>query len=81
MKNLRQKLIDILDERYGPLLTMDQLADLLGRSTNGLRLSLRKDTAFSRAFNATSMKQGRRKYFLAELIAELLSKDIKPKPH
>ena len=37
-------------EKYGPLLSLGQLANLLDRSTDGLRLSLRQDGDLSEKF-------------------------------
>ena len=56
----------------GPLLTTGQLAKILSRSEEGLRISLRSDTEFSRQVNAARKRLGRRVYFLTEKIAEII---------
>lgn len=63
---------NILLSKYGPLLTLCQLAELLDRSPQGLRISLNSDTAFSRFLKPRRLKIGRRVYFRSNHIAELL---------
>ncbi|MGF1440152.1 DNA-binding protein [Pseudomonas aeruginosa] len=50
-------------ETFGPLLTLEQLAQLLHRSPGGLKFSLRSQSEFARQINATKVKLGRRAYF------------------
>jgi hypothetical protein len=50
----------------GPLLTTGLLAKILSRSEEGLRISLRSDTEFSRQVNAARKRFGRRVYFSTE---------------
>ena len=52
---------------------MAQLAKVLDRSAEGLRVSLRNDTEWARQLNAAKMKLGRRVYFRTSQIAEVLS--------
>lgn len=61
-----------LTERYGPLLSTSQLADVLHRSAEGLRISLRSDSEWTRRINAAKLKLGRRVYFKTVLISEVL---------
>jgi hypothetical protein len=63
---------NILLSKYGPLLTLCQLAELLDRSPQGLRISLNSDTALSRFLKPRRLKIGRRVYFRSNHIAELL---------
>jgi hypothetical protein len=49
-----------------------QLAKILSRSEEGLRISLRSDTEFSRQVNAARKRFGRRVYFSTEKIAEII---------
>jgi hypothetical protein len=63
---------NILLSKYGPLLTLCQLAELLDRSPQGLRVSLNSDTALSRFLKPRRLKIGRRVYFRSNHIAELL---------
>lgn len=59
-------------EKYGPLLSLEQLASLLHRSVDGLRLSLRQDGELSKQFNPARKKIGRRVYFRSALVAPVL---------
>jgi hypothetical protein len=64
---------DVLTKEYGPLLSIGQLAKVLDRSPEGLRISLRTDSAWSRLINAARLKLGRRVYFRTAQIARVLS--------
>jgi hypothetical protein len=57
----------------GPLLTICQLAKILDRSPEGLRISLRKSNPWVQRINSTRLRLGRRVYFRTAEIAELLS--------
>lgn len=63
---------NFLLQKYGPLLSLVQLASLLDRSVDGLRLSLSQDGEMARKFNPARKKIGRRVYFRAALIAPIL---------
>lgn len=63
---------DILVSQYGPLLTIAQLAGILDRSTDGLRISLRSQNPFSHAVNAARIRLGRRVYFSTTKIAAII---------
>lgn len=52
-----------LIERFGLLMSISDLADLLGRSPDGVRVSLYSDTEVSRKLKPTMVKVGRRVYF------------------
>ena len=54
---------DYLIERFGLLMSISDLADLLGRSPDGVRVSLYSDTEVSRKLKPTMVKVGRRVYF------------------
>jgi len=62
-----------LTKQYGPLLSIAQLARVLHRSAEGLRISLRASSEWASAVNATRLKLGRRVYFRTVGIARLLS--------
>lgn len=60
-------------ERYGLLLSQVQLAELLGRSNNGLRCSLYHPSDQSmRALRDCKRKVGRRVYYPASEIAKVI---------
>lgn len=64
---------DTLLNRYGPLLSIHQLASVLDRSPEGLRISLRSPCDWSTRINATRLKIGRRVYFRTSQVAALLA--------
>ena len=63
---------DYLMNKYGPLMTLSNLALTLHRSYDGLRMSLRNRCALSDAINAARVYLGRRVYFSTEMIADII---------
>jgi hypothetical protein len=63
---------EALTQTYGPLLTVSQLARVLDRSAEGLRIGLRTDSDWTRRVNSTKIKLGRRIYFKTSGIAQIL---------
>lgn len=62
-----------LTERFSPLLTQSQLAELLGRSAGGLRHSLcTPSDARTRALKACGRKIGRREYYPATEVPRII---------
>ena len=62
-----------LSERFGLLLSQTQLAQLLGRSTGGLRYSLSYPSdPTTRALKACGRKIGRRVYYPASEVARII---------
>ncbi len=58
---------------YGPLLSISQLAEVLDRSPEGLRISLRSSSNdWSKQINAARKKIGRRVYFKTSEVAHFL---------
>jgi hypothetical protein len=64
---------EVLTKEYGPLLSIGQLAKVLDRSAEGLRISLRVNSGWSGPINAARLKLGRRVYFRTADIARVLS--------
>jgi hypothetical protein len=62
-----------LTDKYGPLLSITQLATVLDRSPEGLRISLRTSSDWSARINTARLRIGRRVYFRTEQIAQYLS--------
>lgn len=62
-------------QKYGPLLSLVQLAGLLSRSPDGLRLSLGQDGEMSEKFNPARKKIGRRVYFRSAMVALVLDSE------
>ena len=62
-----------LTERFGLLLSQTQLAELLGRTTGGLRYSLSYPSdSNTRALKACGRKIGRRVYYPASEVARII---------
>ncbi|MCD0503676.1 DNA-binding protein [Bordetella petrii] len=61
-----------LIKRYGPLLSLIDLSELLKRSPDGLRISLSSQTEFATKWRAAKCKVGRRVYFRASDVAVLI---------
>ena len=64
---------EALIKQYGPLLSVAQLAQVLHRSAEGLRISLRTESDWSKPINAARLKLGRRVYFRTAEIAQVLN--------
>ena len=64
--------LDYLHHKYGPLMSMDALASTFDRSKEGLRVSLSSRSPFSDAVNAAKKRCGRRVYFKAHEIAQII---------
>jgi hypothetical protein len=63
---------NFLLEKYGPLMRMEDLAELLSRSKGGLRLSLSSDPVLAELFGSAKIKIGRRIYFRTLEVADML---------
>ena len=62
-----------ITERYGLLLSQAQLAELLGRSADGLRYSLKcPSDSNTRALKACGRKVGRRVYYPSADVARII---------
>jgi hypothetical protein len=59
-------------DRYGPLLTLAQLAQMLNRSTDGMRMALRESSPYAKQLNAAKVRIGRRIYFRTPDVAQIL---------
>lgn len=59
-------------EKFGPLLSLEQLAGIMHRSVDGLRLSLAQGGEISQKFGPARLKVGRRVYFRCALVAPIL---------
>lgn len=64
---------EVLNNEYGPLMSVAQLAKVLDRSAEGLRISLRTESDWSKPLNAAKLKLGRRVYFRTAEVANVLS--------
>lgn len=64
---------DTLIKTYGPLLSLAQLAQVLDRSPEGLRIALRTTQVWTEKINSAKLKIGRRVYFRTAEIAAVLA--------
>jgi YesN/AraC family two-component response regulator len=66
--------LDFLHQKYGPSLTLEDLAEVLKRKPNGVRSVLSRDEDdWAKQINKKKIYIGRRVYFPAEAVAELLA--------
>ena len=72
MKIQQTSLASSMFDRYGPLLTLAQLAQMLNRSTDGMRMALRETSPYAERLNAAKVRIGRRIYFRTPDVAQLL---------
>jgi hypothetical protein len=63
---------EALIRQYGPLISMAQLAKVLDRSPDGLRITLRTSGEWVTRINAARIQVGRRVYFRTSEIAVAL---------
>lgn len=72
---------EYLINRFGLLMSISDLADLLGRSPDGVRVSLYTDTDVSRKLKPTMVRVGRRVYFRTLQVKEVLCLDSPNEGH
>lgn len=63
---------EILKERYGAVMTLEQLAETLSRKPEGLRMALSRKEPWTKDINTAKVYIGRRMYFPVEAVARLL---------
>ena len=63
---------EILKEKYGAVLTLEQLAETLSRKPEGVRMALSRKEHWTKDINASKVYIGRRVYFPVESVARLL---------
>ncbi|MBA6414042.1 plasmid-related protein [Parahaliea sp. F7430] len=66
---------EYLLKQYGPLMSMTDIAALLDRSPEGIRVALYSDTDVSRKLKPTMLRIGRRVYFRTLQVKEALALD------
>ncbi len=66
---------EYLLERYGPLMGLADIARLLGRSPDGMRVALYSNNEVSRKLRPTMLRVGRRVYFRTLQVKDALSLD------
>ncbi len=66
---------------YGPLMTLKHVAEILHATPNGLRMSIaRKREPFATALADARRRLGRRVYFEARRVAQVIDQDAKGTP-
>lgn len=66
--------LEFLLQKYGPSLTLEDLAEVLKRKPSGVRSVLSRDEDdWAKEINKKKVYIGRRVYFPAEAVAELLA--------
>ena len=63
---------EILIKEYGPLPSLAELAMILDRSPDGLRISLRSSGEWVKRKNLARLQRGRRVYFRTAKITDVL---------
>ncbi len=71
-KPMRMTAEETLIKQYGPLLSISQLVAILDRSPDGLRITLKSSGEWVNKINATLLRLGRRLYFRAVEVADIL---------
>jgi len=67
---------------YGPLLTLKHLAEVMHTTPNGVRMAIaRKRHPLAVALATARRQLGRRVYFEARLVAEIIDQGIETKRH
>lgn len=64
--------LEILKEKYGAVMTLEQLAETLSRKPEGVRMALSRREPWAEYINNTKVYIGRRVYFAVEIVAKLL---------
>uniref|UniRef100_UPI0030C82990 hypothetical protein n=1 Tax=Xanthomonas citri TaxID=346 RepID=UPI0030C82990 len=66
---------EYLLQKYGPLMKLVDVAALLGRSPDGMRVALYSNNEVSRKLRPTMLRVGRRVYFRTLQVKDALSLD------
>lgn len=64
--------LEILKEKYGAVMTLEQLAETLSRRPEGVRMALSRKEPWAGDINNTKVYIGRRVYFPVEVVARIL---------
>ncbi|CAM3934336.1 Plasmid-related protein [Bordetella muralis] len=72
MTDERSKTEEQLIERYGILLSLDELSAVLKRSRDGVRVAMLGGSEFARTWGPLKRKIGRRVYFRASDVAQVI---------
>lgn len=68
---------EYLLQQYGPLLTLKHVAELMHSTPNGVRMAIsRQNQAFAVGLSNARRRLGRRVYFEARRVAEVIDQDL-----
>ena len=67
---------EVLLGRFGPLMSIADVASILGRSPDGVRVALYSDSDMSRRLKPTMLRVGRRVYFRTLQVKDALHLDV-----
>ncbi len=67
---------DYLISKHGPLMKIDEVANLFHKSTDAIRIILSRKSDLSNALNDAKNRYGRRIYFRTEQIADLVDNGV-----
>lgn len=65
--------LDLILTRYGIFMTVADVADLLKKSVNSLRVSLARNDELGSSLKLAMLKKGRKVYFESVKVAQILS--------
>jgi len=65
-----------LTEKYGVLLNIGQVAEILQRTPDGLRFTLRGNSALAQKLRPGRLKIGRRILFKADVVASIIDHGV-----
>lgn len=68
--------ISSMFDKYGPLLSLTQLAHMLDRTPDGLRMTLREPSDYADKLNAAKVRIGRRIYFRTPDVASVFLGEV-----
>lgn len=66
--------LSLILEKYGILLSLEQVGDLLHRSPPAVRQAIARGAGIGEALKSACIKRGRRLYFRANDLAEIIDK-------
>ena len=67
---------EILKNKYGAVMTLEQLAEILSRKPEGLRMALIRKESWAQELNQAKRYIGRRMYFPTQVVAVLLDGEL-----
>ena len=66
------KMVELLSKKYGPLLTINNIAEVFHTTPEGMRQQLARKIGFGVELKAISIKIGRKRFFSAIRVADII---------